>query len=146
MRYRLRTLMIAAAVLGAAFARIGYSKRMASHHRALAADAVQRVSVSTGAPPRLVKSWLAPYAQYDSKFRCNPWGNPFDMETDELAVDWKNAVYHTAMAISYDDHQLLPAPTIKLEPVDSPRAKRSREWPKNTMMPSRRLPPGNLAP
>src|SRR4029453_17684667 len=102
MRYRLRTLLVITGLLAVLFARVGYTRRMAASHRAMAASAVQRMSVVTGEPPDLITDWLAPHVKYDSEFRVNPWGNSWDMETDELAKDLKDAVHHTAMATAYE--------------------------------------------
>jgi len=140
MRYNLRTLLITVGILGAVFARIGYTSRMAAIHRTRAAIAIQRMSASTGESPELVADWLAPYARYDSQFRVNPWGNPWDMETDDLAKDLKDAVYHTAMANAYERYLLLPFPRITIEPVSSPAALKARSLPPDLMRSSDKLP------
>src|SRR5436305_14152922 len=106
MRYGIRTLAVIITVLAALFARLGYSVRMAALHRDSAASAVRRLPIHTDEAPDVVADLLARHANCDSEFRVNPWGNPWDLETDDVARDLKDAVYHTAMA-NLHEHYLL---------------------------------------
>jgi hypothetical protein len=54
MRFRLRTLMIAMAVLGVLLARIGYLKRMATFHRQLVEGRIAKTADRAAADPRNV--------------------------------------------------------------------------------------------
>jgi hypothetical protein len=132
MRISIRTILILTAIAGVIFARISHLRRMAAYHRWESAIAAQRVSSLVGESYGDVCHWARKYGNPDADGNVNPWGNPWDLETEDLAKDWKGAVYHEAMASAFDRSMLLPVAQITLEPVDSPaaeRARRPRKWP-----------------
>jgi hypothetical protein len=126
MRYRLRSLLILTALLGVVFARLAHVQHKMAFHRRESAKAAQRVAKMVGDASENVMSYVPIFAKYDSEFKVNPWGNPWDLESEELAVDWKQAVYHEATAVACSRAWLLPARTITIESASSRAANAAR--------------------
>src|SRR5688572_3606482 len=128
MQFRLRTLLILMTVACVLLARFAHVRNMAAFHRREAARLSQRFATIVRLNPEWVWEDVERYANYDSNLIVNPWNNPWDLEDDddERVLDWKNAVYHKAMAMAYERAVIFPVPRLTVVASDSPEAEVKR--------------------
>jgi hypothetical protein len=132
MRYRLRTLLIAIAVISLPLARMAYLKQMANSHRRKVAELVHKLAVSESASEFETQNLVEHLAAADSAIRTRwtdrtrphvniffengggPGSGAVGANPDTVA-DWCAATYHEVMANRYDRAVFRPW-TIVAEP------------------------------